>query len=67
MQAAADICGLEGRESGAIRHFIGLGLPEAIQALYPDIEPLIVEQMRDIYSSCYRDAGVEPAAFFRAY
>lgn len=63
-QAAADICGLEGRESDAIRHIIGLGLPEAIQALYPGIEPLLVEQMRDTYSRCYRDAGVEPAAFF---
>ena len=64
MQAAAGICGLECRGSDAIRHIIGLGLPEAIQSLYPDIEPLHVERMRDTYSRCYRDAGMEPAAFF---
>ena len=38
MRAAADACGLPQLDEVAIRGIIGLGLPEAIRALYPALE-----------------------------
>ena len=64
MQAAAQACGLPVLAPEPIRHIIGLGLPEAIFALYPGIDAAQVAQMCDTYSSCYRESGAGPAAFF---
>lgn len=64
MQVAARTCGLPVRSPDAIRHIIGLGLPEAMVALYPDIEPPQVAKMCDSYSGCYRESGAGPAPFF---
>lgn len=50
MQAAADELGHPPLCPEAVRNIIGLGLPEAIQALIPEIEPDALEQMRERYA-----------------
>ncbi|GGB92990.1 hydrolase [Marinobacterium zhoushanense] len=50
MQAAADELGHQPLCSEAVRNIIGLGLPEAIRALIPEIEAAALEQMRERYA-----------------
>lgn len=64
MQAAARDCGLQPKSSDAIRHIIGLGLPEAIEALYPGLEAARGAQLVESYSRIYRGSGMAPADFF---
>jgi phosphoglycolate phosphatase len=64
MQAAAKLCGLPTPGAAEVRHIIGLGLPEAIVSLYPEIDLARREQLRASYSQCYRDSGLAPAPFF---
>lgn len=53
MQAAADECDLPVPEAAAVRHIIGLSLPNAMPILFPG-QPLAVwDRMRDAYSRCY--------------
>lgn len=65
MRRAADTCGLPQRSDEAIRDIIGLGLPEAIQTLYPELrEAVLVERFREGYSEHYLALENEPSALF---
>ena len=65
MRRAADTCGLPQRSDEAIRGIIGLGLPEAIQTLYPELrEAVLVERFREGYSEHYLALENEPSALF---
>lgn len=64
MQAASKDTGLEWRDDDAIRNIIGLGLPEAVRTLYPDVnlEELTMFQRR--YSEHFRERDKKPSPFF---
>jgi phosphoglycolate phosphatase len=64
MQEAAIACALPPRNAAEIRHIIGLGLPEAIKFLYPELDAPQIQQMRDSYSVCYRESAALPPPFF---
>ncbi len=64
MQAAARTCKLPARNEGEIQHIIGLGLPEAIRSLYPELDSVQVDALREAYISCYHDAAMAPAPLF---
>lgn len=65
MRVAAVNSGLPSRSDEAIKGIIGLGLPEAIQALYPEVEegePL--ERFRRDYGEHYLSLEVQPSPLF---
>ena len=65
MHRAADVCGLPQLSDEAIRGIIGLGLPEAIQTLYPDLrEPALIERFREGYGEHYLSLENQPSALF---
>jgi phosphoglycolate phosphatase len=47
-----------------IRNIIGLGLPEAIRRLYPDIDPAGVAAMQNAYSQVFVGSGQGEPPFF---
>lgn len=64
MRVAIAAAGLPEREDEAIRNIIGLGLPEAIRALFPGIHVSDVDNVRQGYSAQFIDADVTPSPFF---
>jgi phosphoglycolate phosphatase len=48
----------------AVRDVIGLGLPEAMAILFPTLELLHQDAMRERYSVCYLELDLEPAGLF---
>lgn len=65
MHHAADACDLARRSDAQVKGIIGLGLPEAIRSLYPElIEPVCVDRFRHSYSEHYLALEVEPSALF---
>ncbi|WP_370978535.1 HAD-IA family hydrolase [Agaribacterium sp. ZY112] len=64
MQAASQDVGLECLERGTIQNIIGLGLPEALRSLYPNITNLQLEQMREAYAKHFKEADQVPSPFF---
>lgn len=65
MHCAADACGLARRSDAQVRGIIGLGLPEAIGRLYPELlEPVRIEHFRRSYSGHYLALEAEPSALF---
>lgn len=65
MHRAAAVCGLPQLSDEAIRGIIGLGLPEAIQTLYPDLrEPALIERFREGYGEHYLSLENQPSALF---
>lgn len=65
MHSAADACGLARCSDARVKGIIGLGLPEAIRSLYPElVEPLRVERFRRCYSEHYLALEAEPSALF---
>lgn len=65
MQVAAADCGLPPLDDASIRGIIGLGLPEAIRALYPQLlDPLLVERFRCVYSEHYLHLESTPSPLF---
>ena len=64
MQEAAAALGLTVPEVEAVKNIIGLGLPEAIQSLYPALDADGVEAMRQGYAHQYVVADVVPSQFF---
>ncbi len=65
MHQAARGCGLAQLSDAAIKGIIGLGLPEAIAVLYPDLrEPRLIERFRRAYSEHYLALEAEPSALF---
>ena len=64
MQAAADDCRLEVCTAAAVRDIIGLGLPEAIATLYPQLDAERRAELQQTYAQCYVAADQQPCAFF---
>jgi phosphoglycolate phosphatase len=64
MQAAAGRCGLPPPEAAAVRHIVGLGLPQAVEMLFPDQSLADREQLARAYSACYVEADQGPARLF---
>ncbi|WP_407363105.1 HAD-IA family hydrolase [Pseudomonas luteola] len=64
MQAAAADLRLPVRSDRSIKSIIGLGLPEAIQTLYPEMTPGAVERFRQCYSDHFVMREQEPSPFF---
>lgn len=64
MRVAAGLCDLPVRDDFAIKGIIGLGLPEAIRTLYPEISPDQMLGFRGHYSDCYVALEAEPSPLF---
>lgn len=65
MHRAVDACGLPQLTDGAIKGIIGLGLPEAIQVLYPELrDEVLIERLRDGYGEHYLALEREPSSLF---
>lgn len=65
MHLAADACELERCSDAQVKGIIGLGLPEAIGSLYPElVEPACIERFRHSYSEHYLAFEAEPSALF---
>lgn len=64
MQVAADRCGLAVLDDIAIKNIIGLGLPEAIQTLYPSLAVNRQHLLQAAYSEVYLEADQRPCSFF---
>ncbi len=66
MQLAAKELGQEARSADQIRNIIGLGLPEAIRTLYPEITQITQHAFRDAYSHNFTLHDQQPSEFFPA-
>lgn len=64
MHLASDAEGLPRLGDDQVREIIGLGLPEAIATLYPELDSGGVMSMRDAYSRHFIEADSEPSGFF---
>ena len=64
MQAAAHLAHRPVRDDAAIKGIIGLGLPEAIRTLYPDITANDLIEFRQHYAERYMAMDVEPSKLF---
>jgi phosphoglycolate phosphatase len=64
MRAAAELSGRPVRDDLAIKGIIGLGLPEAIRTLYPDITADDLIDFRQRYADSYMAMDVEPSKLF---
>ncbi|GAB3387588.1 HAD family hydrolase [Azotobacter armeniacus] len=65
MRVAAMVCDLEPRSDAAIKSIIGLGLPEAIRTLYPNLhDARLLEQVRRLYSEHYLALESEPSPLY---
>lgn len=64
MRQAARQLGLTEPPAAAVRDVIGLGLPEAVQTLFPALEHGQRDRLREQYSHCYRELDDKPAGLF---
>ena len=64
MQGAAQRAGRPVRDAQAVKGIIGLGLPEAILTLYPDMPPEQVIAFRQHYADIYIAMDAEPSPLF---
>lgn len=64
LQEAAVDTGLEIRSQAEIHDIIGLGLGEAMQALYPDLDPAGQQRLVDAYRDRYLDQSRPPSSLF---
>lgn len=64
MQMAARQVGLPVLEDAEVMNVIGLGLPEAIVSLYPDISGVVAQALTDAYSKCFVADDTNPSPFF---
>ena len=64
MQGAAQRAGRPERDAHAVKGIIGLGLPEAILTLYPDMTPEEVIAFRQHYADLYIAMDAEPSPLF---
>lgn len=65
MQAAADQLRLEVRSAREVRDIIGLGLPEAIATLYPELQdPAVSVSLAQAYSNQYIQLEEAPSPLF---
>jgi len=64
MRAAARLAELPVRDDFSIKGIIGLGLPEAIRTLYPDITANGMLELRQHYADHYTALDVNPSPLF---
>lgn len=64
MQKAGTTAGLPSLSEQQVKSIIGLGLPEAIQTLYPQADAESRERFREHYAHHYLEADQTPCAFF---
>lgn len=64
MRAATRESGLADLSDDEIKNIIGLGLPEAIRTLYPEIDDAQLDCVRQGYSANFIGADVTPSPFF---
>lgn len=64
MQAAMMEVDVPVLEDASIRNIIGLGLPEAIRQLYPEIECGQLDRLRESYSRHFISNDIEPSGLF---
>lgn len=64
MQWAASELGLPVPGDEAVRDIIGLGLPEAMATLFPELDEPARLAMRERYSRCYTELDADPAQLF---
>lgn len=64
MQAAIAQHSLPARTDEEAKGIIGLGLPEAIRSLYPDISPSLLDELRESYSQYFIDSDQVPCSFY---
>lgn len=64
MKLAALRCAQPVRDDEAVKGIIGLGLPEAIRTLYPQIDDEQVAVFRQHYAECYMALDREPSQLF---
>ncbi|GAB3314239.1 HAD family hydrolase [Haliea atlantica] len=64
MQAAARECALPIPSEAAVRHIVGLGLPQAVAVLYPEHGERDREALAAAYSACYVAADPGPARLY---
>lgn len=66
MRAAAEALSASIPAVEAVRDIIGLGLPEAMEELFPTLALEERDAMRECYSACYVELDREPAGLFPA-
>ena len=64
MQAAASDNGVDIPSPQSVENIIGLGLPEAMETLFPTLEPGQRDQVRVRYSECYVELDQQPSQLF---
>lgn len=64
MQQAAQEQGISVPGEQAVKNIIGLGLPEALAALFPQLDSRDWQAMRERYSRCYTELDAEPPQLF---
>lgn len=64
MQRAANTTGLPALSDAKVKSIIGLGLPEAIHTLYPEVNAGLREEFREHYANHYLEADKIPCTFF---
>lgn len=65
MRRAAESCGLPSLSDAQIKGIIGLGLPEAVQVLYPQLrDEVMVRRLCEGYGEHYLELEREPSALF---
>jgi phosphoglycolate phosphatase len=64
LQKAAGVAGYRVCDREAIKNIIGLGLPEAMTTLYPELNDFEHEEIRQQYVKHFLAADQEPSPFF---
>jgi len=64
MHVASDRSNFARRDDFAVKGIIGLGLPEAIRTLYPEIDDGQLIAFRQHYADCYIALEAEPSPLF---
>jgi phosphoglycolate phosphatase len=64
MQLAAVDAGLDPRSESEIHGIIGLGIPQALTILYPDVPQAPLDSLRDRYSYHFMMKDQSPCAFY---
>lgn len=64
MQLAARRVGLRDLEDVEVLNIIGLGLPEAVACLFPEVSTVVQEELSRAYSDCFIADEQTPMTFF---
>lgn len=64
LQRAAKSAGFPARDEQAVLNIIGLGMPEALHTLYPDLDDYERQAIRDQYAIHFTAADQQPSPFY---